>query len=137
VRLQLELLKPELELDERGIKSTIVLFGGARMPEPGDGLGGQERNAARKSQPPLLRRSAEIRPRCDRNALVTTNCTENVIVTGGGPGVMEAGNLGAPRRRSVDRPQHRAAARAGAERIRDAGALLQLPLFRASARCTS
>jgi hypothetical protein len=36
VRLQLELLKPELELDARGITSTIVLFGGARVPRPGD-----------------------------------------------------------------------------------------------------
>ena len=32
VRLQLELLKPQLILDELGIKSTIVLFGGARIP---------------------------------------------------------------------------------------------------------
>ena len=34
VRLQLELLKPQLHLDERQIKSTVVLFGGARIPEP-------------------------------------------------------------------------------------------------------
>jgi len=34
VRLQLELLKPEMLLDEQGITSTIVLFGGARIPEP-------------------------------------------------------------------------------------------------------
>ena len=34
VRLQLELLKPELLMDEAGIESTIVLFGGARIPEP-------------------------------------------------------------------------------------------------------
>ncbi len=34
VRLQLELLKPELILNERGINSTVVLFGGARIPEP-------------------------------------------------------------------------------------------------------
>ena len=34
VRLQLELLKPELILNERGIRSTVVLFGGARIPEP-------------------------------------------------------------------------------------------------------
>ena len=34
VRLQLELLKPEMMLDEAGIDSTIVLFGGARIPEP-------------------------------------------------------------------------------------------------------
>jgi hypothetical protein len=32
VRLQLELLKPELILDAHGITSTIVLFGGARIP---------------------------------------------------------------------------------------------------------
>ncbi|TIP69696.1 MAG: 3-isopropylmalate dehydrogenase, partial [Mesorhizobium sp.] len=35
VRLQLELLKPEMILAERGIGSTVILFGGARIPEPG------------------------------------------------------------------------------------------------------
>src|SRR5262245_31744678 len=35
VRLQLELLKPEMTLAERGIRSTVILFGGARLPEPG------------------------------------------------------------------------------------------------------
>ncbi|HCP80582.1 MAG TPA: lysine decarboxylase, partial [Octadecabacter sp.] len=34
VRLQLELLKPQLMLDEQGISSTIVMFGGARIPSP-------------------------------------------------------------------------------------------------------
>jgi hypothetical protein len=34
VRLQLELLKPDLLMNEAGIESTIVLFGGARIPEP-------------------------------------------------------------------------------------------------------
>ena len=34
VRLQLELLKPELELLARGIESTIVTFGSARIMEP-------------------------------------------------------------------------------------------------------
>lgn len=35
IRLQLELLKPEMILADRGIKSTVVMFGGARIPEPG------------------------------------------------------------------------------------------------------
>ena len=35
VRLQLEYMKVELRLRERGINSTVVLFGGARIPEPG------------------------------------------------------------------------------------------------------
>src|SRR5690606_22557355 len=35
VRFQLEYLKPEIRLREQGIKSTVVLFGGARIPEPG------------------------------------------------------------------------------------------------------
>jgi hypothetical protein len=33
VRLQLELLKPQLMLDEAGVETTIVLFGGARIPD--------------------------------------------------------------------------------------------------------
>src|SRR5690606_38392829 len=34
VRLQLELLKPELTMGDAGIKSTVVFFGGARIPDP-------------------------------------------------------------------------------------------------------
>jgi len=34
VRLQLELLKPELILQEQHIESTIVIFGSARIPDP-------------------------------------------------------------------------------------------------------
>src|SRR3546814_153713 len=34
VRFQLELLKPELLLDEAGIESTLVIYGSARIPEP-------------------------------------------------------------------------------------------------------
>jgi len=36
VRFQLELLKPELLLDEAGIASTFVFYGSARIPEPDD-----------------------------------------------------------------------------------------------------
>ena len=35
VRLQLEMMKPELHQQEAGIISTTVLFGGARIAEPG------------------------------------------------------------------------------------------------------
>ena len=34
VRLQLELLKPEMLMTEYGVESTVVLFGGARIPSP-------------------------------------------------------------------------------------------------------
>ena len=36
VRFQLELLKPELMMSEAGIESTVVLFGGSRIPDPAD-----------------------------------------------------------------------------------------------------
>jgi hypothetical protein len=92
VRLQLELLKPEMALAERGIRSTVVMFGGARIPDP-------ERRAQARTPTlaALARYYAEARAfarLCSARALATGN-REGVICTGGGPGVMEAGSRGA------------------------------------------
>ncbi len=92
VRLQLELLKPQLVLDERGINSTIVLFGGARIPSP------DHKDTAKT---PALAELSRYYEEARRFAYAITERSmktygrELVITTGGGPGVMEAGNRGA------------------------------------------
>lgn len=92
VRLQLELLKPEMLLDEAGITSTIVLFGGARIPAPADRESARTQTLANLSEfYEEARKFAHIMT--ERS--MATGGTEDVIVTGGGPGVMEAGNRGA------------------------------------------
>lgn len=92
VRLQLELLKPEMVMDARGIRSTIVMFGGARIPSPAN-----KDKTSVQGLADLSHYYDEARhfARMMTERSVDSYGAENVICTGGGPGVMEAGNLGA------------------------------------------
>lgn len=89
VRLQLELLKPEMLMNEAGIESTIVLFGGARIPEPA-----KKKSARTKALADLSKYYDEAR-QFAKLMTERSDGVNDVIVTGGGPGVMEAGNRGA------------------------------------------
>ncbi len=92
VRLQLEYLHPEVTMQEQKVRSTIVLFGSARIPSP-ETVG----NCKNEKLTSLLPYYDEARKLAQ---LVSTTCQTNheceyVIVTGGGGGIMEAGNRGA------------------------------------------
>ncbi len=112
-RMHLELLKPELILQEHNIEETIVVFGSARIPDPetaGEELkklqrelekgetgsaSGQQQLARAKSRLACSRYYNEARKLGRLISRQISDEKKMVVITGGGPGVMEAANRGA------------------------------------------
>ena len=98
VRFQLELMKPEVMLAEHDIRSTVVVFGSARMPDPDTAT--EEELTIKPGAVLDKKRVYEEARRFARIASVEgqkerSEGREFVVVTGGGPGIMEAANRGA------------------------------------------
>jgi uncharacterized protein (TIGR00730 family) len=104
VRFQLELLKPELLLDEFGIASTFVFYGSARIPEPAkadaliDAASTDHQRAIAerlKAKSIYYDEARKLARLASRVKFDEEGRKQFVVCSGGGPSIMEAANRGA------------------------------------------
>ena len=106
VRFQLELLKPEMLLDEAGVGSTLVMYGSARIPSPetADALVEAAKEGSEYEQTVAANLAAKAKYYTEAHKLaklvseksiVEDGKRQFVVCSGGGPSIMEAANRGA------------------------------------------
>lgn len=104
MRLMMELNKPEYVLRQASIQHTVVMFGSARTPSP-EMMKGFEldhaNGALTDEQMQVKRQQAHYYEEARKLAAMITersqceDCPQLHVITGGGPGIMEAANRGA------------------------------------------